>query len=103
MPDEVRRSEERDRESSAARGAVAAARAMYELLARVDDAAVTAVLIDEFPWAAELPESERAEFVADFIRELGVSAESGQWAGLARTLQDWRVTAAVHADPGVTC
>jgi len=88
-----------DRASSTADGAVAAARALRTLLGHVAPADAAAALLDEFAWADVLAEHDRIQFVTDFIRTFQVSAEMGQWAPLAQTVQEWRTTAAIHADP----
>ena len=38
---------------------------------------------------------------AHFVRAFQASAEIGQWSLLAQTVREWRVTAAVYADPGL--
>lgn len=91
-----------DRVASTAEGAVAAARALRNLLSQLPAEAVDAAaraLADEFPWVDVLPEADRAHFVADFVRAFQASAEMGQWSVLAQTVREWRNTAAVHADP----
>jgi uncharacterized protein DUF6247 len=88
-----------DRASSTAEGAVAAARALRNLLAHMEPQIAAAALIDEFPWADLLPQRDRAQFVTDFVRAFQASAEMGQWTPLAQTVREWKATAAVHADP----
>ncbi|MGH3897263.1 MAG: hypothetical protein ACRDTA_03240 [Pseudonocardiaceae bacterium] len=88
-----------DRASSAAEGAVAAARTLRNLLLRLGPQAVAAALLDEFPWSDALPEQDRAQFVTDFVRAFHASAEIGQWTLLSQTVREWRATAAVHACP----
>ncbi|SFO48199.1 hypothetical protein SAMN05216207_106617 [Pseudonocardia ammonioxydans] len=86
---------------SASDGAVSAARALRNALAHLPDEAAADVLIEEFPWADLLPAAERAEFVTDFLRAVGASAELGRWSVLAQVLVEWKATAAVYADPAL--
>lgn len=57
-----------DRASTAAEGAVAATRALRNLFAHMDPQIAAAALADEFAWADVLPQRDRAQFVADFVR-----------------------------------
>ena len=91
-----------DRASSTAEGAVTAARALRNLLLHIGPEAAAAALIDEFPWAQIMPQDEQALFVTDFVRAFQASAEIGQWSLLAQTVREWRATAAIYADPGLT-
>jgi hypothetical protein len=88
-----------DRASSAAEGAVAAARALRNILTHLPSAVAAAALIDEFPWVDVLSPEDRAQFVADFVRAFQASAELGEWSVLAQTIREWQSTAAIHADP----
>lgn len=88
-----------DRASSTAEGAVAAARALRNLLAHLEPQIAATALVDEFPWADLLPQRDRAQFVTDFVRAFQASAEMGQWTLLAQTVREWKATAAVYADP----
>lgn len=88
-----------DRAGSAAEGAVTAARALRTLLGHMAPAAAAAALVDEFSWADVLPEQDRTQFVADFVRAFQASADMGQWAPLAQMVREWKTTAAIHADP----
>ncbi len=54
-----------------------------------------------FPWIELLPESERTEFVADFLNHARGGLAVGQLASLTSTLAAWRDTATAHADPRV--
>ena len=87
-----------DSATSAADGAVSAARALRNALAHLDGDGAADVLIEEFPWVDLLPDADRLRFVADFVRAVGASAELGRWSVLAQVLVEWRATAAVHAD-----
>ncbi len=53
------------------------------------------------PGVDVLPAAEQAQFVHDFARAFQASAELGQWSVLARTITEWRSTAAIHADPAL--
>lgn len=88
-----------DRATSAADGAVGAARALRNALAHLSGDAAVDVLVEEFPWVDLLVEDDRRRFVVDFVRAVGASAELGRWSVLAQVLVQWKSTAAVYADP----
>ena len=88
-----------DSVTSAAEGAVSAARALRNALVHLSPSAANEVLQDEFPWVDLLPDQDRRLFVVDFIRAVGASAELGQWSVLSQVLVEWKATAAIHADP----
>ncbi|HEX4702722.1 MAG TPA: DUF6247 family protein [Pseudonocardiaceae bacterium] len=88
-----------DRASSTAEGAVAAARALRNILAHLPSDVAATALIDEFPWVDVLSPEDRTQFVADFVRAFQASAELGDWSMLAQTIKEWQRTAAIHADP----
>jgi hypothetical protein len=90
-----------DRATSAADGAVSAARALRNALAHLNGDGATDALVEEFPWVDLLPHADRLRFVADFVRAVGASAELGRWSVLAQILVEWKATAAVHADPAL--
>ncbi|SEB42099.1 hypothetical protein SAMN04489727_1597 [Amycolatopsis tolypomycina] len=90
-----------DRAHSASEGSVAAARALRNVLARLPHDVAAAALLDEFPWVDVLPDAEQVQFVRDFARAFQASAELGHWSVLARTITEWRSTAAIHADPAL--
>lgn len=48
-----------------------------------------------------LPVADRLQFVADFVRAVGASAELGRWPVLAQVLVEWKATAVVHSDPAL--
>jgi hypothetical protein len=54
-----------------------------------------------FPWIELLPESERPEFVADFLNNARGGLAVGKLDRLTATLAAWRDTAAAHADPRI--
>ena len=88
-----------DTAMSAAGGAVSAARALRNALGHLPGEAAAEVLVEEFPWADLLPAADRSQFVTDFLRAVGASAELGRWSVLAQVLVEWKATAAVYADP----
>lgn len=90
-----------DRSTANETGALTAARALRNALVHLAPEASAAVLRDEFPWVDLLPSAERAEFTVDFVRAVQISAELGNWHALARTVTEWKATAAVHSDPGL--
>jgi hypothetical protein len=84
-----------DSATSAADGAVSAARALRNALAHLSGDAAAEALVEEFPWVDLLPPVDRIRFVADFVRAVGASAELGRWAVLAQVILEWKATAAV--------
>jgi hypothetical protein len=91
-----------DRAQSLSEGSVAAARALRNVLVHLPPDIAARALLDEFPWVDVLPEEAQARFVKDFARAFQASAELGQWSVLAQTIQEWRSTAMVFADPALT-
>lgn len=90
-----------DRASSAASGAVTAARALRNALAHLSPADAVDSLVDEFPWVDLLPNADRRLFAVEFVRAVQAAAELGQWSVLTQVLVEWKATAAVYADPGL--
>ncbi|WP_280447240.1 hypothetical protein [Nocardia cyriacigeorgica] len=88
-----------DRAHALSEGSVAAARALRNVLVHLPPDVAARALIDEFPWVDVLPESAQAAFVNEFARAFQASAELGEWSVLSRTVQEWRSTAAIYADP----
>jgi len=88
-----------DRMVSSGEGAIAAVRALRNLLAHVPAEVAAAALNDEFPWLSLLPGDAVAQFVAEFIKSARISAELAQWSVLAETLRGWKATAMIYADP----
>ena len=84
---------------AAGEGALAAARALRNILAHLSVDAAVEALTEEFPWLELLPGAELPQFVSDFTRAARISAELGQWSVLAETVREWKATAAVYADP----
>lgn len=88
-----------DRAVDAERGAVTAARALRMALKHLDPTAVADALRDEFPWLDVLPPADLALFTTDFTRAIEACAELGEWGLFTRTVNEWKATAAIHADP----
>ena len=81
--------------------AVTAARAMRAIFRHVGPDVVADALKEEFAWIAVLPESDRAEFVQEFIQAINASADLGQWSLLGQLVHEWANTAIVHANPEI--
>jgi hypothetical protein len=90
-----------DSASSAAEGALSAARALRNALAHLSAEGAVDTLTEEFPWADLLPEADRRQFAADFVRAVQASAELGRWSVLAQVLVEWKATAAIYSDPAL--
>jgi hypothetical protein len=90
-----------DRASSAAEGALTAARALRNVLVHLSPEDATVSLNEEFPWVELLPEVDRRQFAADFVRAVQASAELGQWSVLAQVIVEWKATAAIYTDPAL--
>ncbi|MFD4460992.1 hypothetical protein [Nocardia sp. NPDC058480] len=88
-----------DRAQGQAEGAMAAARALRNVLTHLPPDIAAAALIDEFPWVDLLPEADRVLFVREFARSFQASAELGEWSMLANTVHAWRNTAYIYTDP----
>ncbi|MFB7877382.1 hypothetical protein ACFC06_19205 [Nocardia sp. NPDC056064] len=88
-----------DRVQGQSDGAIAAARALRNVLAHLPADIAAAALIDEFPWIDLLPKTEQVLFVKEFARAFQASAELGEWSLLHRTVRDWRTTAQIYTDP----
>ena len=90
-----------DSASSAAVGALSAARALRNALAHLSTDDAVHALTEEFPWLDVLPYADRRLFAADFVRAVQASAELGRWAVLAQVIVEWKATAAIHVDPAL--
>ena len=88
-----------DRADAAEEGAVTAARTLRKALAQLAPTGVSAALRDEFPWLDVLPPADLASFITDFARAVQAAAELGEWGLFTQTMNEWKATAAVHADP----
>lgn len=51
------------------------------------------------PWVSFMPVDEREVFVDEVVRTAEGAAELGSMAALAQVLNEWKATAAIHADP----
>jgi hypothetical protein len=87
-----------DRVTAAGEGAVAAARALRNILSHLPPEKIAEALSDEFPWLGLLPEVDLPLFVRDFVKAAQVSAELGQWSVLAQVVREWKATAVVYTD-----
>jgi hypothetical protein len=66
-------------------------------LAHLSGDAAAEVLVEEFAWVDLLPAADRLQFVSDFARAVGASAELGHWSVVAQVLVEWKAIAAVSA------
>lgn len=90
-----------DSASSAAAGALSAARALRNVLAHLAPDDAVRALTDEFPWLDLLPDTGRNQFATDFVRAVQASAELGHWSVVAQVIVEWKATAAIYADPAL--
>ncbi len=50
------------------------------------------------PWTKFLPASDRTEFTGEFLAMLESCADLGDFTALGRLVDDWKATAALHAE-----
>nr|WP_063886882.1 hypothetical protein [Rhodococcus sp. LB1] len=82
------------------REVLAAATAMVDALLHSDDSAlVRKVVAAAFPWVSYLSAEEFADFVDELIASLRAGSSLDNPAPPARTIETWRHTAEVYADP----
>ncbi|BAH48386.1 hypothetical protein [Rhodococcus opacus] len=82
------------------REVLAAATAMVEALLHSDDRVlVRKVVAAAFPWVSYLSGEELADFVDELIASLRAGSSLDNPAPPARTIETWRHTAEVYADP----
>ncbi len=82
------------------REVLAAATAMVDALLHSDDGAlVRKVVAAAFPWVSYLSGEELADFVDELIASLRAGSSLDNPAPPARTIETWRHTAEVYADP----
>lgn len=62
-------------------------------------AAIAAWLADEMPWTSFLPPEDREAFLADFANTATACAELDVYEPLLQSLDGWKATAEVYADP----
>lgn len=86
----------RDSFAAAARILAGFANASDELLESLGDSLPGAVAWTEF-----LPRDERLRFLRDFVTTAAACVEADVFTPLARVNNEWRATAAVHADPDI--
>ena len=79
-------------------GMVFASRVLRHL-ARTEPAQAADLMAEELPWLRWLPESQRANCVAELLGDLAAGADTGSLEPFGRTLAAWRSTAEVWADP----
>ena len=94
--------ESAERAETDAQASLTAARLISELL-RSDETAQTVlrVLPAVFPWMRFLPDEAAQAFAVEFAETALASAELGNMAPLMPTIEAWRATAEVHADPSL--
>jgi hypothetical protein len=63
--------------------------------------AVAKWLAEELPWTSFLPDSDREQFLAEFAKAAVGSVEAEVYEPLIRTLEAWKATAEVHANPAL--
>jgi hypothetical protein len=88
------------RDADRADGLAVVGRALRNLAANAPEA-VSAALLDEFPWISFLPSEDRATFVDEFIRTALAVAELDNFGALGQLLADWKATAEIHSDPSL--
>jgi hypothetical protein len=82
------------------REVLAAATAMVDALLHSDDRVlVRKVVAAAFPWVSYLSGEEVADFVDELIASLRAGSSLDNPAPPARTIETWRHTAEVYADP----
>ena len=59
------------------------------------------LLIDTFPWVEFLPAADRVEFAEGFAATYSACSDLGTWLPMHRYMEEWKATAAVHADPAL--
>jgi hypothetical protein len=71
------------------------------IVGALEDTAVRGRIADRapLPWTRFLPEGERARFYEELFACVIGSLEIKSMVPVARLLDEWRATAAVHADP----
>lgn len=87
-----------DRDDHRAEAYATVGRTLRNLAMHAPDA-LSAALLDEFPWTSFLPEADRAAFVDEFTRTVVAAADLDNFSPLTALLEEWRTTAEIHADP----
>jgi len=79
---------------------LAAATAMVGALLHTDDRDLVRTVVEAaFPWVSYLSHEEATEFVDELIASLRAGSSLDNPAPIARTIETWRHTAEVYADP----
>jgi len=60
-----------------------------------------AIAAPSLPWTRFLPEHERARFFTELFDCVEGAAQIGTLAPVERLMDEWRATAAIHADPNL--
>jgi hypothetical protein len=55
-----------------------------------------------FPWLKYLSTEQMTEFYADFFNALEQALQEKKWSILEETIESWRATAEILADPDLT-
>ncbi len=55
-----------------------------------------------FPWLKHLSAEQITEFYADFFNALEQALQEKKWSILEETIESWRATAEILADPDLT-
>ncbi|SDJ31262.1 hypothetical protein SAMN05444695_12315 [Rhodococcus triatomae] len=79
----------------------AATSMVQTLLGSQDRTLVRQVLLAGFPWVELLSDEETAEFIDELISSLRQGTSLGNPAPPAHTIEMWRHTAEVYADPNL--
>lgn len=90
-----------DRRLYAREAGQATARMLHQLFQEIGSQAQARVLQRVFPWTKFLPQEGRDEFLEDFLTTLDACADLDIWPPMEQTIQEWRATAAIHADPAL--
>jgi hypothetical protein len=62
--------------------------------AQIDDRAMTSRL----PWTRFLPDADRKVFAAEFLSAIEACADLGEFTAVGRLVDEWKATAALHAE-----
>lgn len=60
--------------------------------------AVASTVAARLPWTRFLPAADRTMFAAEFLSTLEACADLGEFAALGRLVDEWKNTAAAHAE-----
>ncbi|MGH9069434.1 MAG: hypothetical protein ACRD0J_18365 [Acidimicrobiales bacterium] len=82
-------------------GVALVARLLGDVLTGPAREQLVVALAEEVPWLRLLPAHEREAFVVEFVEVAEAAAAVGIMAPLAALVEDWKATAAIHADPAL--